>query len=107
MKRVAIFQQCRRPGLRSRVSAAAGVLLSIAAAFAVTHPLDSAAHANGQPCAVCLSTATLGAGAAPAQVPLTFDVATPVFVATVVAVFVSVVPTRRYARGPPSQSFAL
>lgn len=107
MKRLTLLQQCRRPGIRSRVSVAAGVLLLIAAAFAVTHSFDSAAHTSGQPCAVCLSTATLGAGAAPAHVPFTADVATPIFVATVVAVFVSVVPTRRYARGPPSQSFAL
>jgi hypothetical protein len=108
MKRLALLEQCRRPGLRSRVSAAAGVLLLLAAVFAVTHSFDSAAHANGQPpCAVCLSTATLGAGAAPAHVPFTFDVATPVFVASVVAVFVSVVPARRYARGPPPRSFAL
>jgi hypothetical protein len=83
------------------------VLLLLAAAFAVTHQLDSAAHANGQPCTVCLSTATLGAGAAPAHIPFTFDVATATFVASVVAVVISAVPTRRYARGPPSQSFAL
>jgi hypothetical protein len=107
MKRIAVLEQCRRPGLKSRVSAAAGVLLLIAAAFAVTHSFDSAAHANGQPCTVCLGTAGLGAGATPAQVPFTFDAATPVFVARVVAVLVSAVPTRRYARGPPSQSFAL
>jgi hypothetical protein len=106
MNRAALLQQCRRPGLRARVGAAVAVLLLLAATFAVTHPLDSAAHANGQSCTVCLSAAALGAADVAAPPQLTFGVATPELVASVGAVLVSLAPLRRFARGPPTVSFA-
>ena len=106
MDRVALLRECRRPTFKSWVGAALVVLLLLGESFAVTHPFDSAAHTNGQPCAVCVSVAHLGHGAVSASVPLALEVATPVFVATVVAVFVAIVPARRYARGPPLVSFA-
>jgi hypothetical protein len=79
--------------------------LVLAEGLAASHELDAAAHANGQPCTVCLGTASLGAGAVAAPFHLDVVVATPLaIVATEVGSF-SVVPTRRYARGPPAVSF--
>lgn len=101
------LEECRRPTLRTWVGAVLIALLLLADVFAATHPFDADAHANGQSCAVCLSAAALGAGAVPAVVHFDAVVATPVVAAVVVAVFVSVVPTRRYARGPPEGSFPL
>jgi len=101
------LRKCRRPTFKSWVGAALVALLLLAESFAVTHPLDSAAHSNEQPCAVCLSISHLGHGSVSASVPITFDATTPAFVASVVAVFVAIVPARRYARGPPLVSFAL
>ncbi len=81
--------------------------LLLAESLAITHPLDSAAHDNGQACTICVSLTNLGHGAASPPVELTLETATPVFVASVVAVFSSTFPSRRYARGPPAVSFAL
>jgi hypothetical protein len=89
------------------VGAALVAFLLLAESLAVTHPLDLAAHDNGQPCAVCVSVTHLGHGAVSTPAPFALETATPVFVASIVAHFVSIVPTRRYARGPPSFSFAL
>ena len=64
----------RRSLMRGRAScktwlgAALAVWLLLAESFAVTHPFDQAAHTDGQPCAVCLGLADLGAGAAAADV---------------------------------------
>jgi hypothetical protein len=107
MKRAAVMRECRRPTFQSWVGAALVFLLLLAEAFAVTHPFDAAAHADGQPCTVCLSTTAFGAGAIAAPLELDLDAAAPVFVAIAIAVFVSVAPTRRYARGPPTVPFAL
>ena len=35
-------------------------VLLAAEAFAVVHPLDLAAHATGEPCAICVSVASFG-----------------------------------------------
>ena len=103
----ALLRECRRPTLRSWVGAALIVSLLLAETFAFTHALDSAAHTNGQPCTVCLSVTQLGHGAVSAPAQPVLDGATPACVANVAAVFVSIAPARRYARGPPQVSFAL
>jgi hypothetical protein len=49
------------------LSAVITCVLLAAEAFAVVHPLDLAAHATGEPCAICVSVASLGsANVAPA-----------------------------------------
>jgi hypothetical protein len=106
MTRDEIFEECRRPTVKAWVGAVLVVALLVTECFAVTHPFDSEAHHDGRPCKVCLSTTTLGAGAIASAVSFALDTATPVFVATLVAVFVSTVITRRFARGPPHRSFA-
>ncbi len=97
----------RRPKLtwRTWVGVALAAWLVVAESFAVAHQYDAAGHANGDACAVCVGAATFGA-AAPAT-PLAIE---PVVVAQSVAVAASafvftVVPARRYARGPPAVSF--
>lgn len=87
------------------LGAALVVCLLLAESFAVTHPLDRAAHPDGQPCAACVSIASLGAGAVAAETVLALDAAAPPIVETVALVPVANVPVRRYARGPPSVSF--
>jgi hypothetical protein len=106
MKRAAILRERRRPTPQAWVGATLVVALLLAECFAVTHPFDAAAHTDGQPCTVCLSTTNLGAGAVATPIHFELDAATPVFVATFVAALVSTAPTRRFARGPPLVSFA-
>jgi hypothetical protein len=106
MTRRAFIDRCRRPTLKSWVGATLAVLLLLAECFAVTHPFDAAAHADGQRCTVCMSTTNLGAGATATVVPVSLDAATPLLVATPATVLVSIAPLRRFARGPPSASFA-
>jgi hypothetical protein len=79
--------------------------LLVAGAFAVTHPYDSAAHENGQSCSVCLTAASFSAGAVGAPVQVDVAVATAIVVVAAVIAPFTVVPTRRYARGPPVVSF--
>lgn len=100
-----VLQRCRGATWKSWLGAALTVWLLLAESFAIAHQYDSAAHANGQACAVCVGAASFSAGAVPT--PLAFEPAVfgAVLVAAVVLVFVSVVPTRRYARGPPAVSF--
>jgi hypothetical protein len=107
MNRRAMLRECRRPAFKTWVGAALVAFFLLAESLAVTHPLDVAAHDNGKPCAVCISVTHLGHGAAAAAVAFAIETAAPSFVATVTFVFVSIVPTRRYARGPPDLSFAL
>lgn len=102
----AVLRECRRPTFRTWVGAALVAFLLLAESLAVTHPLDFAAHDNGQPCAVCVSVTHLGHGAVSTPVQFAFETPSPVVVASVAAHFVSIAPTRRYARGPPSLSFA-
>ena len=101
MSRANPLRQCRRPTIKSWVGALLVVLLLVAEAFAVTHAYDSAAHSNGQQCAVCVSAASFSAGAISGPVQVDIVVAPPVVVVAVLAVLFTVVPTRRYARGPP------
>jgi hypothetical protein len=89
----------------SWVGAVLVVALLVAESFCVTHPLDAAAHSNGKACAVCLSTVNLGAGAVSAPTPVQLDAASPQIVVEAGFAFVSTVPNRRYARGPPVVSF--
>jgi hypothetical protein len=107
MQRRSLLHRCRSAPWKTWLGTALAVWLLLAESLAVTHPFDQAAHTDGQPCAVCLSVADLGAGAAAADVGFALlDTATPVLVAVVVLVLLSSVPVRRYARGPPSVSFA-
>ena len=82
-----------------------GVFLLIAETFAVAHPYDSAAHADGLPCAVCVAAASFSAGAVAESPQLAVDPATLVVVLVAPTILIAAVPTRRYARGPPSTSF--
>jgi hypothetical protein len=87
------------------VGAVLAVALLLAESFAATHPLDAAAHTNGQPCSVCVSAASLGAGAVAVPAPVQLDVAMPVPAAGAAPDFVSLAIHRRFARGPPIVSF--
>ena len=106
MQRRSLMRRYRNATWKTWLGAALALWLLLAESFAVAHPFDQAAHADGQPCAVCLSVANLGAGAVGAEVGFALDVAAPLVVAAVVLVLFSAVPVRRYARGPPSVSFA-
>jgi hypothetical protein len=100
-----VMQRRRQTAFRSWLGAALVLWLLLAESFAIAHQYDSAAHANGQACEVCVGAASFGAAAPPT--PLVFAPAALVAVlaAAVVLGFRSVVPTRRYARGPPAFSF--
>jgi hypothetical protein len=101
------MRRCRSAPWKTWLGVALAVWLLLAEALAVTHPFALAAHTDGQPCAVCLSVANLGAGAVASDVGFALlDAAAPLLVAVVVLVLLSSVPRRRYARGPPSVSFA-
>jgi hypothetical protein len=101
-----LMQRCRTATWKTWLGAALVVWLLLAESLAVTHPLDRDAHADGQPCAICLSVAHLGAGAAGADVAFAIEATAPLIVVAVVLTLLSSVPVRRYARGPPSVSFA-
>lgn len=106
MQQRSVMQRYRGAAWKTWLGAALAVWLLLAESFAVVHPLDQAAHSDGQPCAVCLSVANLGAGAAPAVVTLVLDAAAPLLAVVVTCSFFSAAPVRRYARGPPTVSFA-
>jgi hypothetical protein len=82
-------------------------LLLVASSFALTHDYDSAAHANGGVCAVCVTAASFGAANVAAAVHFEPALAASFIVAAAGIVFVTVVPARRHARGPPAVSFEL
>jgi CHASE2 domain-containing sensor protein len=105
MQRRSVMQRCRHAAWKTWLGAALALWLLLAESFAVTHPFDQAAHSDGQPCAVCLSVAHLGAGAVAAAVALVLDAAPPLLAVVVTLVFFAAVPLRRYARGPPYFSF--
>ena len=103
--RTSVRQQCRQATWKTWLGAALAVWLLLAEAFAIAHEYDSASHANGQACAVCVVGASFGASnVAP---PLDFEPVIASAFVTVAAdiVLLSVVPARRYARGPPRVSF--
>jgi hypothetical protein len=106
MQRQPWMRRCRSVTWKTWLGAALAVWLLTAEAFAVAHQYDSAAHGNGQACAVCVSVASFGA--ANVAAPVHFELARPKSFVVVAAgiVFFSVVPAHRYARGPPSVSFA-
>ena len=99
------MQGFRSTASKTWLGAALAVSLLLAESFALTHELDSAAHSNGEVCAVCVGAASLGAANVNAGAHFEPAIATSFLVATAGIVFLSVVPTRRYARGPPSVSF--
>jgi hypothetical protein len=91
--------------MKSGVGALLVALFVLAQAFSLTHSYDSAAHASGQACAVCVGAASLGATAVGAPLQVELLVAESALVVIALVVLFSAVPTRRYARGPPAQSF--
>jgi hypothetical protein len=105
MQQSGTMQRFRAATQKTWLGAALAVGLLLAESFALTHELDTAAHDSGQACAVCVSAASLGAGAVSAPVHFEPTIATSFVVVAAGIVFRSVVPTRRYARGPPAVSF--
>lgn len=105
MRRTSVMQRCRRATWKTWLGAALAVWLLLAEAFAVTHDYNSGSHANGQACATCIAAASFSAGnvAAPFQLESAAAPVLPVVAAGIA--FCSLVPTRRYARGPPPISF--
>jgi hypothetical protein len=101
----ATVQRLRTGAWTTWLGGALALLLLLAESFALTHELDTAAHDNGQACAVCVGAASLGAGAASAPVRFEPAIAASFVVVAAGSVCRSVVPTRRYARGPPVLSF--
>jgi hypothetical protein len=97
------MQRCRHATWKTWLGAALAVWLLLAESFAVAHEYES--HANGQVCAVCVSAASFAAGNVAALVHFEPAIATAFVVVAAGIVFLSVVPTRRYARGPPRGSF--
>jgi hypothetical protein len=100
------MRRCREAAWKKWLGAALVVWLLLAESLAVTHPLDQAAHADGQPCAVCVGAASFGAAAVPETPTFAPIIAAAVVAAAVALVLRSAVPARRYARGPPAVSFA-
>ncbi len=100
------MQGRRNAAWKTWLGAALALWLLLAESFAVVHPFDQAAHTDGQPCAVCLSIANLGAAAVAADLGLALDAAAPLLADVVTLFFFSAVPVRRHARGPPPVSFA-
>ena len=99
------MQRFRDAAFKTWLGAALAICLLLAESFALAHELD-AAHDNGQVCAVCVGAHSFGAGNV--AVPVHFEPAKSTAFVVVAAgfVFLSLVPTRRYARGPPEVSFA-
>lgn len=105
MQRRSLMQRYRSATWKTWLGAALAAWLLLAESFAIAHEYDSAAHANNQDCAVCVSAASFAAGAAPTLVHFEPIVAASFVAASAGIVFRSVVPARRYARGPPVVSF--
>jgi hypothetical protein len=105
MRRASVMQRFRRATWKTWLGAALAGWLLLAEAYAGTHQYDSAAHANGQACATCIGVASFGAGAVSAPVHFAPTIAASFVPVAAGIVFISVVPTRRYARGPPRASF--
>jgi hypothetical protein len=92
----------RRISIRREWLGAMFVLCLLGAeTFAVTHPLDLAAHGTGEPCKICLSVASLGSGAVAAVAVFHLDTAAPTLTVAHGLVLLSAAPVRQSARGPP------
>lgn len=100
------MQRFRRATWKTWLGGALVAWLLLAESFAITHEYDLKSHANGQACAVCVAAASFGAADVAAPLGLEPAVATPHSAVAAPIVFVSVVPARRYARGPPRISFS-
>jgi hypothetical protein len=99
------MRRFRDAASKTWLGAALAVLLLLAESFALTHDLDGAAHDNGQACAVCVGAASFSSANVATAAYIELASATSFVVASVGTVFLSAVPTRRYARGPPAGSF--
>ena len=97
------MRRCREAAWKKWLGAALVVCLLLAESFAVTHQYK--AHDNGQACTVCVGVASLGAGNVAAPLVVEAAIVAPFVAVAGALVFVSVVPARRYARGPPAVSF--
>ena len=100
-----VMKRCRQRAFKSWLGAALTLWLLLAESFAITHQYDSAAHANGQACEVCVGAASFGAAAPPTPLVFVPAALVAVLAAAVVLAFRSAVPARRYARGPPAGFF--
>ena len=105
MRRSSLMQRYRNATWKTWLAVALAAWLLLAESFALAHQYDSTAHANGQDCAVCMSVASFGAGAVSVPVHFEPSIAAAFIVVAAGIVFLSAVPTRRYARGPPVVSF--
>jgi hypothetical protein len=92
-----------RPVRALRGFALALVLLA-AETFAVVHPVDLAAHSNGEPCKICVSVAGVGTGTVAQPFVFTVDAAPPALAAEPSLVVVAAQRVRPTARGPPLAS---
>jgi hypothetical protein len=105
MRQQGAMQRSRGATWKTWLAAALALWLLLAESFALAHQSDSTAHANGQSCTLCISAASFAAGAVSAPAHFEPTIATWFVAVAARIVFVSVVPTRRYARGPPAVSF--
>jgi hypothetical protein len=105
MQRPSVMQRYRNAPWKTWLGAVLAAWLLLAETFAFAHQYDSAEHANGQACAVCVSAASFGAGNVAVPLIVAPAVATAFIVSAAGIVFLSAVPGRRYARGPPAISF--
>jgi hypothetical protein len=100
---MSVMQRCRNGTWKTWLGAALSAWLLLAESLAVAHQYDS--HPADQACAVCVGAASFGAGNVAAPVHFEPAIATAFIVVAAGIVFLSVVPSRRYARGPPRVSF--
>jgi hypothetical protein len=94
----------RSTGLRSWLVGALLCALFAVETFAVVHPLDLAAHSNGETCKICVGVAGFAAAAVGEAPPLALDGAAPPLFVTTALPLVSATPVRAVARGPPLRS---
>jgi CBS-domain-containing membrane protein len=104
MQRIPLMQRYRNATWKTWLGAALVVWLLLAESFALAHQY-SLGHANSPDCAVCVGAASFGAAAVSAPVRFEPVVAASFIVVAAGIVLLSVVPARRYARGPPAVSF--
>lgn len=99
------IHRLRKTASKTWLGAMLAVCLLVAESFALAHEYDSAAHGNGEVCAICVTAASFGAANVTAAIHIEPAIAASFLVAAAGIVFLAVVPARRYARGPPSSSF--